>query len=100
EAPPASCRTSQDRERGWRRRWSSLPPLGVLDRLDQASAFLIDPLLARVGLGERLGELDRVLPDDRTHGRAVGCGTLPKVGEVAEHLDDGVTVRDPPLVHA
>ena len=70
--------------------------LRLLDRLGQASAFLVDPLLAGVGLGERLGELDRVVTDDLAHRRAVGGGALPEVGEVVEHLDGGLAVGDRP----
>ena len=71
----------------------------AVDRLRQALALLVDPLLAGVGLGEGLGELDRVVTDDRAHRRSVGGGALPEVGEVAHHLDDDVARGDAPVVH-
>ena len=67
--------------------------LGVLDRLGQAGALLVDPPLAGVGLREGLGELDRVVADDLAHRRPVGGGALPEVGEVAEHRDRGCRRR-------
>ena len=67
--------------------------LRVFDRLGQAGALLVDPLLAGVGLREGLGELDRVVADDLAHRRAVGRGALPEVGEVAEHRDRGCRRR-------
>src|SRR5262249_20448442 len=94
------CRTSPDPAREWLRRWSFLfPSLRVLDRLGQSGAFLVDPSLSGVGLRECIGELDRIVADYRAHGRAIGRGTLPEVGEVAEHLDGGLAVQDAPVVH-
>ena len=52
-----------------------------------------------VGLGERLGELHRVVADDRAHRRSVDGGALTRVGEVAEHPDEGFAVGDAAVVH-
>ena len=75
---------------------SASPRSRVLDGLGQAGAFLVDPLLAGVGLGEGLGELDRVVTDDLAHRRPICGSALPEVGEVAEHRECGLTVRDAP----
>ena len=71
----------------------------AVDRRRQALALLVDPLLAGVGLGEGLGELDRVVTDDRAYRRSVGGRALPEVGEVAHHRDDGVARGEAPVVH-
>ena len=63
-----SSQQRQERVKISLRRWSSLLHAHrVLDRLDQATAFLVDPLLAGIGLGEQLGELDRVVTHDLAH---------------------------------
>ena len=75
--------------------------LESLDGVGQAGALLVDPALARVGRGERLGELDRVVADDLVDRRPIGGGPLPQVGEVVQHRHHHgrVAVGDAAVVH-
>ena len=61
----------------------SASSLRVVNRLGQALAFLVDPLLPGIGMDEGLAELDGVIADDRAHRSSVDGGLLPQVGEVA-----------------
>ena len=74
-APAGPCTTSPGPARGSLPPWSFLlSSLRVLDGLGQAGAFLVDPLRTGVGLGEGLGELDRVVADDLADRRPI-CGS-------------------------